>query len=91
LFFPPLLVITDHKSAEASFQRRFPETAINRARFDADQRPAIRKDKAVCAQLQPDTMSVGDPVKLFPTCRVSESLGVSAEAKFEMIPVRTSA
>src|ERR1700680_504131 len=75
--FPPLLVLTGHKSAEPRFQRRFCETAINRARFHVSQRPTIRKDKAVCAQIQPDTVGVSNPVKLFPTRRVNESLGVS--------------
>jgi hypothetical protein len=38
LCFPPLLVFTGHKSAEASFQRRFRQLAINRTRFDVYQR-----------------------------------------------------
>ena len=82
LCFPPLLVLTGYKSAEASFQRRLRETAINRARFHANQRPAIRKDEAVCAQIKPDTVSLSDPVKLFPTRRVAEAIP-------GMIPGRT--
>jgi hypothetical protein len=83
LFFPPLLVLGGNESAKASFQRRLPETAINRARFDTDERALMSKDKAVCAQLQPDTVSVRDPVKLLPTCRVNESLGVSLKPCLE--------
>jgi hypothetical protein len=59
-----LLVVSGHKSAQARFQRRLRETAINRTRFHVNQRPAIRKDKADCAQINPDTVSVSDPVKL---------------------------
>src|SRR5271166_95264 len=76
LLFPALLVVSGHKSAEPRFQRRLRETAINRARFDVYQRPAIRDRKSVCAQIKPDTVSVRDPVKLLPTCRVNESLGM---------------
>ena len=65
LCFPPLL------------ERRLRETAINRARFDTDQRAPMSKDKAVCAKIKPDTVSVSDPVKLFPTRRIDESLSVS--------------
>ena len=83
LLFPALLVVSGHKSAEPRFQRRLRETAINRARFDVNQRPAIRKDKAVCAQIKPDTVSVSDPVKLLPTCRVNESLGMSLKPCLE--------
>src|SRR5260370_42040161 len=81
--FPPLLVLTGHKSAEPRFQRRLRETAINRARFHVNQRPAICKDEAVCAQIQPDTVSVGDPVKLFPTSRLNKSLGMSLKPCLE--------
>src|ERR1700680_5319109 len=83
LLFPALLVVSGHKGAEPRFQRRLRETAINRARFDVNQRPAIRKDKAVCAQIKPDTVSVSNPVKLFPTRRINESLGVSLKPCLE--------
>jgi hypothetical protein len=36
----------------------------------------MSEDEAVCAQIKPDTVSVSDPVKLFPACRVDESLSV---------------
>jgi hypothetical protein len=61
------LVLSGNKSAEASFQRRLRQLAINRARLDVDERAPMSKDKAVCAQIKPDTVSVSDPVKLFPT------------------------
>ena len=64
--FPPLLIFTGYESAEASFQCCLRETAINRARFDTYQRAPMSKDKAVCAKIKPDTVSVSDPVKLFP-------------------------
>src|SRR5271165_3864089 len=83
LCFPPLLVLTGYESAEASFQRCLRQLAINRARFHANQRPAIRKDEAVGAQIKPDTVSVSDPVKLLPTCRVNESLGMSLKPCLE--------
>src|ERR1700732_1034825 len=83
LLSPALLVVSGHKSAEPRFQRRLRETPINRARFHANQRPAIRKDKAVCAQIKPDTVRVRDPVKLFPTRRINESLGVSLKPGLE--------
>src|SRR5271157_5077657 len=83
LLFPALLVVSGHKSAQPRFQRRLRETAINRARFHVDQRPAIRKDKAVCAQIQPDTVRVSNPVKLLPTRRVNESLSMSLKPCLE--------
>ena len=48
-----------------------------------DQRTPIRKDEAVCAQIKPDTVSVSDPVKLLPTYRVNESLGMSLKPRLE--------
>src|SRR5260370_35168302 len=81
--FPPLLVLTGHKSAEPRFQRRLCETAINRARFHVNQRPTIRKDKAVFAQIKPDTVSVSNPRKLLPTWRGNESLGMSLKPCLE--------
>jgi hypothetical protein len=83
LLFSALLVVSGHKSAEPRFQRRLREPAINRTRFDVDQRAAIRKDEAVCAQIKSDTVSVSDPVKLLPTCRVNESLGMSLKPCLE--------
>jgi hypothetical protein len=77
--FPPLLVLTGYESADASFQRRLRQLAIDRTRFDVDQRTPMSKDEAICAQIKPDTVSVRDPVKLLPTCRIDESLGVSCE------------
>src|SRR5271166_4924073 len=83
LLFPALPIVSGHKSAQPRFQRRLRETAINRARFHVNQRPTIRKDKAVCAQIKPDTVSVRDPVKLLPTCRVNESLSMSMKPCLE--------
>src|SRR5208283_5183554 len=83
LLFTALLIVSGHKSAEPRFQRRLRETPINRARFHVNQRPTIRKDKAVCAQIQPDTVSVSDPVKLLPSRRVNEALGMSLKPCLE--------
>src|SRR5271166_4574508 len=83
LLFPTLLVVSGHKSAEPRFQRRLRETPINRARFHVNQRPAIRKAKAVCAQIKPDTVSVRVPVNLHPACRVNEALGMSLKPCLE--------
>jgi hypothetical protein len=73
------LVVTGYKSAEASFQRRLRQVTTNRARFYADQRTLMSEDEAVGAQIKPDTVSVSDPVKLFPTCRVDKSLRMSCK------------
>jgi hypothetical protein len=83
LCLPPLFVVTGYKSAEASFQRHLGQLAIDRARFDVDQRTPMSEYKAVCAQIKPDTVSVRDPVKLFPTCRVNESLSMSLKPCLE--------
>ena len=83
LCFPPLFVVTGYKSAEASFQRRLRQLTIDRARFDVDQRTPMSEDEAVCAQIKPNTVSVHDLVKLFPTCRLDESLGVSLKPCLE--------
>jgi hypothetical protein len=77
LCFPPLSVFTGYEGAEASFQRRLRQLAIDRTRFDVDQRTPMSEDKAVCAQIKPDTVSVRDTVKLLPTGRVDESLSMS--------------
>ena len=83
LFFPALLILSGNKSAEASFQRRLARWRSNRARFDMDERTPMSKDKAVCAQIKPHAVSVSDPVKLFPTCRVDKSLGMSLKPNLE--------
>ena len=67
LFFFPVF-ITGHKSAETSLERRVSQLAINRARFDTDERASMSKDEAVCAQIDPDTVSITNAVKLLPTC-----------------------
>ena len=77
LCFPPLLVFGGNENAKASFQRRLRQLAIDRTRFAVDQRTPMSEDEAVCAQIKPDTVSVRDPVKLLPTCRINESLGMS--------------
>ena len=37
----------------------------------------MSKDKAICAQIKPNTVSIRHPVKLLPTCGLNESLSVS--------------
>lgn len=76
MFSPPLLILTGNKSAKPRFERCLPETAINRARFDVNQRPTIRKDEPVRSEIKPDTMSISDPMKLFPRRRVDKSLSM---------------
>ena len=83
LCFPPLFVVTGYKSAEASFQRRLRQLAIDRTRFDVDQRTPMSEDEAICAQIKPNTVSIRDSVKLLPTRRVDESLGVSLKPKLK--------
>ena len=46
--FPPLLVLTGYESADATFQRRLRQLAIDRTRFDVDQRTPMSKDEAIC-------------------------------------------
>jgi hypothetical protein len=48
-----------------------------------DPRLQIRKDEAVGAQLKPDTVSVGDPVKFLPVGGVDKSLGMSLQPGLE--------
>ena len=43
----------------------------------------MSKDKAVCAKIKPYTVSVSDPVKLFPTRRIDEFLRVLLEPCLE--------
>ena len=49
-----------------------------------------RNAKAVGAQIKPGTVSVSDPVKLFPARRVDKSLPHVLQAKLEMISGRIS-
>src|ERR1700732_1035484 len=83
LCFSPLFVVTGYKSAKASFQRRLRQLAIDRTRFDVDQRTPMSEDEAICAQIKPNTVSIRDSVKLLPTRRVDESLGVSLKPCLE--------
>jgi hypothetical protein len=83
LCFPALLILSGNKSTEASFQRRLREMATNRARFDTYERAPVSKNKAVCAQSKPHAVSVGNPVKFLPRCRVNESLGVPLKPDLE--------
>ena len=43
----------------------------------------MSKDKAVCAQIKPHAVSVGNPVKLLPRCRVDKSLGMPLKPGLE--------
>jgi hypothetical protein len=63
MFFPSLFVTTGDKRAKASFERRLCQLAIDRAGFNVNLRARVSKDEAVCAQLQPQTVSTGDLVK----------------------------
>ena len=63
LFFASLFVTTGDKRAKASFERRLCQLAIDLAGFNVNLRARVSKDEAVCAQLQPQTVSTGDLVK----------------------------
>jgi hypothetical protein len=43
----------------------------------------MSEDEAICAQIKPNTVSIRDSVKLLPTRRVDESLGVSLKPCLE--------
>jgi hypothetical protein len=60
------LVLGGNENAKASFQRRLRQLAIDRTRFDVDQRTPMSEDEAICAQIKPNTVSIRDSVKTPP-------------------------
>ena len=82
LCFPPcswsLATKVPRRASNAVFAK-----AIDRTRFDVDQRTPMSEDEAICAQIKPNTVSIRDSVKLLPTRRVDESLGVSLKPCLE--------